>query len=131
MNTSDSFGCDTVVSTTHTVNSQVVVATKMCDQLNWVYRSNPSYVNMNLIKERYSLDFDSMTGEEILYQVAQKNYKGNMISAADKLLGDFRKNLLGFGSLESPEDGLERKRAVLRNDGHELKLQSASDASGT
>ena len=98
---------------------RVVVATKMCDQLNWVYQSNPSYVNMNLIKERYNLDFDSMTGEEILYQVAQKKYKGNMISAADKLLGDFRKNLLGFGSLESPEDSLERKKPALPNDGHE------------
>ena len=34
--------------------------------------------------------------------MAESKYQGNSISAADKLLGDFRKNLLGFGSLEAP-----------------------------
>jgi hypothetical protein len=42
-----------------------------------------------------------MNGEEILYQVAQNVYRGNTISAADKILGDFRKGLLKFASLEA------------------------------
>jgi hypothetical protein len=44
-----------------------------------------------------------MNGEEILYQVAQNVYRGNTISAADKILGDFRKGLLKFASLEAAD----------------------------
>jgi len=43
-----------------------------------------------------------MTGDEIVFEVAKKTYQGNSISAADKLLGDFRKGFMGYGSLESP-----------------------------
>ena len=46
-----------------------------------------------------------MSGDEIVFEVAKKLYKGNSISAADRLLSDFRKGFLGFGSLEAPIDG--------------------------
>lgn len=39
-----------------------------------------------------------------MFEVAKKFYKGNSISAADKLLSDFRKGFLGFGSLECPSE---------------------------
>ena len=45
-----------------------------------------------------------MTGEEIVYQVAEQFYNGNTVSSADKLLGDFRRGFLGSSSLEAPID---------------------------
>jgi hypothetical protein len=45
-----------------------------------------------------------MTGEAVVHEVAEKFYKGNTISAADKLLGDFRRGFLGSSSLEAPVD---------------------------
>ncbi len=35
-------------------------------------------------------------------------YQGNSISGADKLLGDFRKCFLGYGSLEAPPELLRK-----------------------
>ena len=83
---------------------RVVVAGAMCNELNRLHKSHHSYVSMKTIKDRYGMPFTDMSGEEIVYEVADKNYKGNLISAADKLLGDFRKGLLGYGSLEAPTD---------------------------
>lgn len=81
---------------------RVVVAAHMCDLVNELARKKGRYVNMRKINERYNFKFNDMTGEEIVYQVAESMYQGNSISAADKLLGDFRKGYFGFGSLESP-----------------------------
>eukprot|EP01039_Chlorochromonas_danica_P002833 gene2833-3092_t len=83
---------------------RVVVAAAMVNYLKTLHSERPGrYVSMRRIIERYDLPaFLSLTGEEVVYRVAEKNYRGNVISAADKLLGDFRKNLLGFGSLEAP-----------------------------
>jgi hypothetical protein len=52
---------------------------------------------------RYEIPFPDLTGEEIVYTIAEKFYQGNSISASDKLLGDFRKGFMGFCSLEAPE----------------------------
>ena len=81
---------------------RVVVAAAMCDRINRMYQEFPCYVDMDHIVGRYDMPFDQMSGEEIVYEVAQRSYQGNSISAADKLLGDFRKNLLRYGSLEGP-----------------------------
>ena len=82
---------------------RIVVAAAMCERINKLYASNRNYVDMRRIKERYGIpEFATTSGEAIVYEVAQKFYHGNSISAADRLLGDFRKNLMGFGSLEAP-----------------------------
>lgn len=52
---------------------------------------------------RYEIPFPDLTGEEIVYTIAEKFYQGNSISASDKLLGDFRKGFMGYCSLEAPE----------------------------
>lgn len=83
---------------------RVVVAGAMCDFLIHINRFGNKFVNMQHIKERYKIDFDQMTGEDIVYQLAKIYYHGNTVSAADKLLGDFRKGLLVWGSLEAPLD---------------------------
>lgn len=81
-----------------------VVAAAMCDEINRIHRLNPSYVDMNRILERYKMPFNDMNGDEIVYEMAERVYRSNTISAADKLLADFRRGLLSYGSLESPKD---------------------------
>ena len=81
---------------------RVVVAAHMCDLVNELARKRGRYVNMRKINERYNFKFNDMTGEEIVYEVAESMYQGNSISAADKLLGDFRRGYFGYGSLEFP-----------------------------
>eukprot|EP01036_Dinobryon_divergens_P035947 gene35947-46681_t len=87
---------------------RVIVAGHLCDRINVIYKQEPRYVDMRLIKERYKLEFTRMSGEEIVYEVAERMYKGNMISAADKLLGDFRRGFLGKTTLQIPEQTLQR-----------------------
>lgn len=91
---------------------RVVVAAAMCEKLNALYKANKPYVDMRRIKLRYEIAFDEMTGEDIVYTVADKFYHGNQISAADRLLGDFRRNLMGSGSLEAPPLKLNVKAAA-------------------
>lgn len=81
---------------------RVIAAAAMCDRINAVYRDNNSYINMTKIKQRYHLEFDTMCGEDIVVTLADKTCQGNQISAADKLLSDFRSGGLGHVSLEQP-----------------------------
>jgi len=81
---------------------RVIAAQSLCDQLISLYKQRASYVDMIAIRQRYNIPFDDMNGEEIVYRLAQDTYQGNTISSADKVLGDFRKGLLGYGSLEAP-----------------------------
>ena len=94
---------------------RVNVATAMCDEINKLHRSTRGYVNMNAIVSRYDLpNFSDMNGEEIVYEIAERYCQGNSISAADKLLGDFRKNMLGWGSLEYPT--IDRSKQTVKED---------------
>lgn len=95
---------------------RVLVATALCDQINLLHASYPEYVDMDHIIKRYNIPYDEMNGEEILYAVATNTYKGNMISAADKVLGDFRKGLLRFGSLEAADLQMTRSLQERRSD---------------
>ena len=80
---------------------RILVAAALCDELNQLYQQHPSYVDMKHIITRYKLPFTELTGDEIVYHLAEAFYTGNSLSAADKILGDFRKGLLGYGSLEA------------------------------
>lgn len=89
---------------------RVVVAASLCDQINAVNKEYAGYIDMQRICERYKMpDFAEKNGDEILYDIATNMYQGNSVSAADKLLGDFRKGYLGGGSLEVPL-GLDRAK---------------------
>ncbi|CAM9584744.1 unnamed protein product [Scytosiphon promiscuus] len=79
-----------------------VVAAKMIDQLVETAVQFPGYVSLDAVAKRYGLDPRRHSGEEYLHLVAQKMYFGEKNSAADKLLGDFRKGYLGALSLEAP-----------------------------
>lgn len=60
-------------------------------------------------------------GEEIVYELASKVYKGNSISAADKLLGDFRKNMYGASSLEAPPKIKREPKVTIKSDDVDLE----------
>jgi hypothetical protein len=47
-------------------------------------------------------------------------YRGNLISAADKILGDFRKGFLGGGSLEAPPT-ITRSKNIPKEKGWDVK----------
>ena len=105
---------------------RVVVAAALCDQINMIYKKHHDHVDMAHIRDRYKIDFDQMSGDEIIYKVADIVYQGNQISAADKILGDFRKGLLGFCSLEAAdlsskknvaeEEVVEKKQSSIKHD---------------
>ena len=110
---------------------RVVVAAAMCDLLNNLHKQHKNYVGMNKIIERYDMPFNEMTGEEIVFEVARKKYQGNSISAADKLLGDFRKGFLGYGSLEAPKSNniISDKRNNDNNDNNDnINTRYSNDA---
>ncbi|CAM9158484.1 unnamed protein product [Chrysoparadoxa australica] len=79
-----------------------VVAAAMLDMVVDTAVQFPGYVNIKAIEERYGIDPRRHSGEEFLYLMAQKFYSGEMNSAADKMLGDFRKGFYGNVALEAP-----------------------------
>jgi hypothetical protein len=78
-----------------------------------IHATRPAYVELHKLEERYGLDPMAMTGESFLVALAQKFYRGNLYSAADRLIGDFRKGNLGPITLEGPPpiDDLDRQIA--------------------
>jgi ribosome biogenesis GTPase A len=56
----------------------------------------------NSLVTRYDLDALDMTGEEFIYNLAEKNYQGDKEKAARQILNDFRKGYLGGLALEFP-----------------------------
>jgi ribosome biogenesis GTPase A len=88
---------------------RTLAAAAMCDRLIDIHKSKPSYVNMEAIKTRYSIEFDEMDGDEIVEAISEKYCQGNNIGAADKLLSDFRSGSLGKASLERPPGRLYNK----------------------
>mgnify|MGYP000187313693 CR=1 FL=1 len=78
------------------------MAAELCNLLNAVHAQQFRYVDMPRILARYDIPFNKMTGEEIVYEITQKLYLGNSVSAADKILGDFRRGFMGKISLEIP-----------------------------
>jgi ribosome biogenesis GTPase A len=82
---------------------RITIAGEMCNKVNELFENYPKYVNMTGITKRYKIpNFHELPGDAIVHEVAARLYNGNVISAADRLLSDFRKNMLGYGSLEAP-----------------------------
>lgn len=81
---------------------RAVIAALMCEKLIELHAKKPTYLDMSRIEERYALPFQTMKGEHIVTHIANKFFNGNTTSAADRLLGDFRKGHLGLCSMEIP-----------------------------
>jgi ribosome biogenesis GTPase A len=93
---------------------RVTVAGFLVDMLNRLYyRKGLYYVNMNKIEKRYNIPFQDMTGDEVLYEIGKNSCQGNLISAADKLLADYRKGYLGLTSLEAPIPLPIKKKTII------------------
>mmetsp|Transcript_5728 Transcript_5728/g.8608 ORF Transcript_5728/g.8608 Transcript_5728/m.8608 type:complete len:413 (+) Transcript_5728:95-1333(+) len=78
------------------------VASAMIDTIVDTAVQFPGYIKLNVIKERYNVDPRRYSGDEYLFKVAHTLYHGNMNSAADRLLGDFRRGYFGDVALEAP-----------------------------
>jgi ribosome biogenesis GTPase A len=91
---------------------RVLVAAAMCDMLNALHLRRSDFVDMESIVKRYQLPFSDLAGDQIVQHLAQKQCKGNVTAAADRLLSDFRKGALGFGSLECTFDAPVVRAAV-------------------
>lgn len=83
---------------------RVVVAAALVDLLNQMQRKAPAYTDSKKLSARYQMPLHEMSGDTAVQRIADKFYRGNDISAADRLLSDFRKGLLGGGSLECVQD---------------------------
>ncbi len=57
-----------------------------------------------ILQSRYNLDPLSVTGEEYLHNLGNEHYQGDIERAANQLLNDFRKGLMGTIPLEFPPD---------------------------
>ena len=79
-----------------------VVAAKLLDYLKTLFEENHKYVDLTKISKRYNLPLSDFTGEAYLYEIAQVIYRGNMYSAADRVIADFRKGYFGNIALEYP-----------------------------
>jgi len=56
----------------------------------------------DVLQSRYHLDLTGQTGEEYIYNLAHKRYRGDVERVAVLLLNDFRKGLMGKIPLEFP-----------------------------
>jgi ribosome biogenesis GTPase A len=81
---------------------RVTVTIAMFELLRRLQKQKPGYVNAAKIQQRFKVDMTQITGDEVINDVAYKLYKDNLISAADRLLSEFRKGMIGKNSLESP-----------------------------
>ena len=79
---------------------KIVISKLLCDVLNSVYKSYPTYVDMKVIEKRYKIPFSTMSSEDIFYSIAERYCKDDENSTANKILSDFRKGLLGYNVLE-------------------------------
>ena len=79
---------------------KIRAAKALISVLNGVFVSHPHYVDMNTIEKRYKIPFRSLSTEAIFEHIAENLCQDCDISAANKLLGDFRKGLMGYNILE-------------------------------
>ena len=77
-------------------------AASLYNQLEAISKQRRGYVNMKMIKKRYSVSNVYVNGEDFLTDLAAKSYDDVVNSAADALLNDFRKGKLGRIGLEIP-----------------------------
>jgi ribosome biogenesis GTPase A len=117
------------------------VAAYLCEWIKAIHTMNREHVNAPIwrerCKERYGFDpvDDEMTGEDILFEVADRNCQGNAEDAARKILQDFRTGRMGPIALqlapETEEDegqlqlpiGRSSNRASKRNEEWEREQQ--------
>jgi len=89
-----------------------VVAGELVNMLRRVHERRPGYVDLSRLQQRYQLDPWVLSGEEYLHALAAKLYRGNLYSAADRLMSDFRKGHFGPVTLEVPPEIDEEEAAL-------------------
>ncbi|MGF1496959.1 MAG: ribosome biogenesis GTPase YlqF [Elainellaceae cyanobacterium] len=78
------------------------VAAAFVELLKALLASAPNLMPDHPLQSRYSLSPDTLTGESYLFELAERNYQGDVERTARQILTDFRKGLLGSVPLELP-----------------------------
>jgi ribosome biogenesis GTPase A len=79
-----------------------LVAAGLVDLLTYLDATSNGLVSASILKSRYHLDVQSMTGEEYIAEVANCRLKGDVERVSRQMLNDFRTGLLGHIPLELP-----------------------------
>lgn len=77
------------------------VASSLVDLL-WDLADRPGGANPEVLKTRYGVEVQGLTGESYLENLGLERYQGDRERAARQLLNDFRKGSLGAIALELP-----------------------------
>jgi len=90
---------------------RVRAAKALLSALKRLHSTHPHFVDMSALERRYKLPVTTLSAEEVFEQICERSCQDDEISAANKLLGDFRKGHLGYCSLEpfepEPEGEIE------------------------
>ncbi|MEB3358813.1 MAG: ribosome biogenesis GTPase YlqF [Synechococcales bacterium] len=78
------------------------VAAAFVELLKSLLAAVPDLMPNHPLQSRYDLSPDALTGESYLFELAQRNYQGDVERTARQILTDFRKGLLGSVPLELP-----------------------------
>lgn len=98
---------------------------ELCRQLKDIYNSNPNYINMAKINDRYKIAFMDLPPDDILAHIRDRSGQQSLHSAADILLSDFRHGRLGpicfepppFNVLISPSKARRNSKDEMRQSG--------------
>lgn len=86
---------------------KVIVASIFIEIIKLIFKTKPAYIDLITMSKRLNIEVDeiiSFSGEDVLNIFATKHHNGNIISAAEKVLYDFRKGYLGKIMLEDFQD---------------------------
>jgi len=78
------------------------VAAALVDRIKQIYHQLPNLFEQEPLSDRYSLELLPRTGESFVADLADDRYRGDKERAANQILNDFRKGILGAIPLELP-----------------------------
>ncbi|HEY9621361.1 MAG TPA: ribosome biogenesis GTPase YlqF [Crinalium sp.] len=79
------------------------IASAFIDLMKQLQEQSPGAIPKDVLRSRYGLEPDELTGESYLAILAEQRYQGDVERTARQILNDFRKGTLGAIPLELPE----------------------------
>ncbi|MEP0910317.1 ribosome biogenesis GTPase YlqF [Leptolyngbya sp. GB1-A1] len=78
------------------------VAAALVDRIKQILHQSPNLFAEEPLRDRYTLALQPRTGESFVADLAEARYQGDKERAANQILNDFRKGILGAIPLELP-----------------------------
>ncbi|GBG86294.1 hypothetical protein CBR_g41288 [Chara braunii] len=86
--------CNDIGEASYDVAGVAAIMIEMIRRMSWV--------RVNAVSDRYKIDAASVSGEELLYRLADRLFGGDIDVAAHRVLKDYRRGALGLFALERP-----------------------------